>query len=332
MPFDPKKSSVTESWWPLLEKDTAFISQRQDWLSPNRNCPVCRSSRRIHLFRKTNFNYVRCKECDHTYFDHTYSDDAQRWYWSEASAPRHWNNMLENETSYRSNLDIVRGQDILKMVSLYANSSSELNILEIGAGSGNLALQISHQLELLGIPHNYNVFEPQLDSPITRLSNPHITVHPYPFSHENKKFFYDLVIMIEVIEHIQEPEPLVESILSTLKPGGLLYLTTPNTHSLECLLLKSHSDIFGFDHSSLFSKKSLKHLFNHSNWDLVLLSTPGKRDVLILLDALPQVILHLLTLFPIKSSFLQRPLKQLQLIICALGLSSHMKAVIRKRP
>jgi SAM-dependent methyltransferase len=44
---------------------------------------------------------------------------------------------------------------------------------------------------------------------------------------------FDVVTMIELIEHVTEPEEILGSAVRLLRPGGLLYLTTPNANSLN---------------------------------------------------------------------------------------------------
>ena len=53
----------------------------------------------------------------------------------------------------------------------------------------------------------------------------------------NEQDFYDCVILCEVIEHMPIPPHIVlEKIKRTLKPGGLLFLTTPNLYRLRNLI------------------------------------------------------------------------------------------------
>ena len=44
---------------------------------------------------------------------------------------------------------------------------------------------------------------------------------------------YDCVMLLEVIEHIEEPALLFRKIHNTLKPGGYLVLSTPNAASID---------------------------------------------------------------------------------------------------
>ena len=44
---------------------------------------------------------------------------------------------------------------------------------------------------------------------------------------------FDVIIFTEIIEHINDPMPILANIARLLRPGGCLYLTTPNFASLE---------------------------------------------------------------------------------------------------
>lgn len=58
---------------------------------------------------------------------------------------------------------------------------------------------------------------------------------PYP------DHFVDLILMVEVIEHVPDKESLLREAWRVLKPGGRLYLTTPNPH---CLALRVESALW----------------------------------------------------------------------------------------
>lgn len=48
-----------------------------------------------------------------------------------------------------------------------------------------------------------------------------------------EKGAYDIVIFTEIIEHINNPRPVLGNLASLLRPGGSVYVTTPNFSSLE---------------------------------------------------------------------------------------------------
>src|SRR5262249_10809678 len=55
---------------------------------------------------------------------------------------------------------------------------------------------------------------------------------------------FDVVTMIEVLEHLQDPQAYLTAALQWLRPGGLLYLTSPNANSLNRLFLGLDWSIF----------------------------------------------------------------------------------------
>jgi SAM-dependent methyltransferase len=57
----------------------------------------------------------------------------------------------------------------------------------------------------------------------------------------------DAVIAVEIVEHLENPRHLVRQAMQALKPGGYLFLTTPNVDSCFSLLSQlrhGHPDLF----------------------------------------------------------------------------------------
>src|SRR5258708_9625296 len=115
-----------------------------------------------------------------------------------------------------------------KCVQAFATKTNPAaRFLDVGCGMGGYMLA-AQQLgfQVLG-------FEPSLNHAHVAIDVLNLPVITDYFSIEqlNQQSF-DVVMLSHVIEHIYEPGNMVRSLISILKPGGLLIIVTPNTQSL----------------------------------------------------------------------------------------------------
>lgn len=85
----------------------------------------------------------------------------------------------------------------------------------------------------------------------------------------------DIVIMLDVIEHLDRPSTAIEEIRKVLKPNGWLYLATPNLTAITRLL--KGRKWYGFldkSHVSLFTPFSLQKLLQEHNFEILRCYTP----------------------------------------------------------
>jgi SAM-dependent methyltransferase len=69
---------------------------------------------------------------------------------------------------------------------------------------------------------------------------------------------FDVVTMIELIEHVTDPLRLLDDAAAWIRPGGLLYLTTPNARSLNRWLLGPAWNVFSPpEHLTIWTTQSL---------------------------------------------------------------------------
>jgi SAM-dependent methyltransferase len=70
---------------------------------------------------------------------------------------------------------------------------------------------------------------------------------------------FDVVSMVEVLEHVPDPAALLSDAARLLRPGGALYLTTPHSRGVSALLLgKRWSAMSPPEHLQLFSVAGLR--------------------------------------------------------------------------
>lgn len=127
----------------------------------------------------------------------------------------HWQQISHNLFSFNAYV-AARYQQAVKLVPRRRN----LRILDIGCGDGVL-------LGLIGRGRLYGVDsdEESLNYAATRIKAKLVkaAAEKLPF----KNSYFDVVIATEIIEHLGQPEKLLEEVKRVLKPGGRLILTTP---------------------------------------------------------------------------------------------------------
>jgi SAM-dependent methyltransferase len=92
---------------------------------------------------------------------------------------------------------------------------------------------------------------------------------------------FDLVVSMDVIEHLHEPGPWLDEIVRVLRPGGMLFLTTPNygvgssLALIERTVLEAIARLQGFSRARLHPSK-----FHRARLADALAAT-GLRDVVV---------------------------------------------------
>jgi 2-polyprenyl-3-methyl-5-hydroxy-6-metoxy-1,4-benzoquinol methylase len=80
----------------------------------------------------------------------------------------------------------------------------------------------------------------------------------------------DVVTMMAVIEHVQEPLKLLRRVRSLLKGGGWLFLETPNASSWPAMTTGRFWPLLApVEHLHLFSKPAIRHALAQADFELV---------------------------------------------------------------
>jgi 2-polyprenyl-3-methyl-5-hydroxy-6-metoxy-1,4-benzoquinol methylase len=78
---------------------------------------------------------------------------------------------------------------------------------------------------------------------------------------------FDVVVMTELVEHLILPESFLEAAARLLRPGGLLYMTTPHGRGISGRMLgASWSVLRPPEHLHLFSIASMKELLRRTSF------------------------------------------------------------------
>jgi SAM-dependent methyltransferase len=87
---------------------------------------------------------------------------------------------------------------------------------------------------------------------------------------------FDLVTAFEVVEHMTHPADELERMAAFLRPGGAMYLTTPNFDSLSRRLLGPRWSVIDYpEHLNYFTLKSLSALLRRTGLEPAEASSTG---------------------------------------------------------
>lgn len=74
---------------------------------------------------------------------------------------------------------------------------------------------------------------------------------------------FDAICLWDVIEHVRDPAGVCRTLMQLLKPGGHLFLSTPDMGSVAAKLMRRHwAFMIPPLHLGFFSRRSLGHLFD----------------------------------------------------------------------
>lgn len=87
---------------------------------------------------------------------------------------------------------------------------------------------------------------------------------------------FDVVAMIDVIEHLCDPRATLERVTQWLKPGGILYLVTPDIGSLSAKILRGSWWGLRPAHIYYYDQKTMKALLEAAGYEIVLNKSFGR--------------------------------------------------------
>ncbi len=134
---------------------------------------------------------------------------------------------------------------------------SEAQILDVGFGTGLMMERFFRAgfMNLWGVDRFKSL--PGIGNKLgpDRFFNSFIEDAPLP------EGFFDLAVLVHVIEHFDDARAALRTIKKALKPGGLIYIITPDGGSLSRRVFKRNWWFFSDPtHKSFFSPDSLKDL------------------------------------------------------------------------
>jgi SAM-dependent methyltransferase len=141
-------------------------------------------------------------------------------------------------------------------------------LLDIGAGSGILveqAIEMGYRAE--GIEPSGWLHEMAVQR--------HLPVHLGTFPNPATSGSFDVITLINVIEHVPNPVELLRNIAESLSPGGTAIVVTPDVGSVAAHILGWKWWHFRVAHIGYFNKRTLLSALERAGLQPVSMSRPG---------------------------------------------------------
>ncbi|HUS09854.1 MAG TPA: class I SAM-dependent methyltransferase [Pyrinomonadaceae bacterium] len=222
-----------------------------------RDCPACGQRRSNSRGLKNDFQLLSCQVCATLYTatnpELNEQEDYDAYYTSEnLTVPTFINSILD---------------EIVATFEPYRNNNL---LLDVGCGAGTfLEAAARAGWDATGVE-------------VSRTAADHVTSKGFEvFCGELEKAGYpdrhfDVVILSEVLEHVPDPKALLKASAKVLRPGGLLWGTTPHGRGISARILGlGWSIVCPPEHLQLFSLAGMKGLLSGAGFKQVELATHG---------------------------------------------------------
>lgn len=241
--------------------------------------PVCRAcgsanttlvGRKPGEFLRQEFSFYTCRDCEFLFVDpfsgfEIYNDAYYRGagpdpfvdYETEYRDYRRTDRALEFADLFRLAEDFVKSRGR----SIPASASAPLHWLDFGCGAGGFLKFLRERSTLVGHPLELTGHDVGSYAELLKTTDGFRLLDFDEITRESSAR-YDVISMIEVIEHIPDPASAIALVSRLLKPGGLLLLTTGN---LASPVARRHGIHYRYCapeiHVSLFNPRCLTQLY-----------------------------------------------------------------------
>lgn len=239
----------------IIDPETGLLKES---LAESVTCYVCGGTEERTIFVKSGLRFVSCERCGLIFMNPRVSATAlEQLYEFDSKANDAWVDVLLSDAEekfqtydFGSLLDELGdrqgrlldvGCSIGRLLNLARARGYDVLGLELGARAAR------HAREQYGLP----VIEKTLEESQLESAS------------------FDVVTMIEVLEHLPDPRSALTEIHRILKEGGLLLIGVPNAWSLGVLVLGEAARTFNRNHLAYYNERTLTQLLTQKGFRLV---------------------------------------------------------------
>ncbi|MBV8809181.1 MAG: methyltransferase domain-containing protein, partial [Acidobacteriaceae bacterium] len=232
-----------------------------------KNCVNCRSARLYYAFSVGEYRLVECADCDYLGMYPQPSDAALARIYSESYAL-----LSEDESGseHASELKRATAEHYLDSIQRYRGRHGG-HLVEIGCGNGDfLRAAADVDYDVTGVEYSAHACERTR----ARLAGRGTVIQGEIGDILQQEAAFDVCVLNDVLEHVREPRALLSDVHTLLKPGGILFIATPNLDSWSAKMMKNRWMEFKPEHLHYFDQNTLHSLLFQTGYRQVV-GLPG---------------------------------------------------------
>lgn len=228
-----------------------------------KTCPVCQDSKISKKITFNRYNLLLCQNCTFEFISPPKSKDKDLHIYNEG----YFHGELSGAKGYAdySKLQDQLIKEAIKKINYIQRYTTKKKLLDLGAGTGIFLKEARNR--------GYQV----AGNDISTYAIKHLKqnkIKSFSGSIEKKvlpKQEFDIITAWDVLEHLYKPIEAIQNINSALNAGGFLFLTTPDTKSIDARLLGKNW--YGYkkipEHVSFFNSSSITRLLTDANFEVI---------------------------------------------------------------
>jgi 2-polyprenyl-3-methyl-5-hydroxy-6-metoxy-1,4-benzoquinol methylase len=217
----------------------------------NHTCGILKT---LNINEKIDSNIYKCKNCGHLFLSPVLKDELIANYYNEISSE------YFNYEPIHSRINEDK-----KILNRIQKIKQKGKVLEIGCGNGFfLKLFKDCGYDCTGIEPSPKAFNYAKEYNTLNVINGFLEENTF------EKESFDIVLLMDVIEHLYSPNDIIKLCNKILKEGGILVILTGNVNSLNSRLWGSKwYYLYSWEHISFFNKTSISKLLNIQNFKIL---------------------------------------------------------------
>lgn len=243
-----------------LERATLLRAEAEPSLLMEGRCPTCGEREASWNFRnRVGFCFSRCAKDGSVFMDPVPSEDLLAELYNDPAENLVFMTQARERSSTYTPPD---SQELTALLRMAGGSILGGRLLDVGCATGDFLLASRGVFEVEGVEIS------AASAAVARQRGIPVTIGTLADVPDDERF--DVISLLQVVEHLREPLPVLRQAWTRLRPGGLLFLSTPAIDSFSFEYLGSdHIHVSSFGHVSLFSKVSLRELTTRAGFEVV---------------------------------------------------------------